>query len=58
MTRLTLPKNHQQPIRAPEPDMLPVAPDKGPMPDLLPDDPSRDGVSDPAAQKESDHATA
>ena len=58
MTRLTLPKNHQPPIREPEPDALPVDPDKGPVPDPLPDDPGRDGVSDPAAQKESDHATA
>ena len=45
MTRLTLSKNHQQPIREPEPD-------------VLPDDPSRDGVTDPVAQEESDHATA
>ena len=58
MTRLTLPKNHAQPDRKGEPDVLPVDPDKGPMPDLLTDDQSRDGVSDPAAQKESDHATA
>ena len=58
MTRLTLPKNHPHPIRAPEPDVLPVDPDKGPVPDLLPDDPSRDGVIDPVAQKESSHATA
>ena len=58
MTRLTLPKNHAQPDRQGEPDMLPVDPDKGPVPDLLPDDASRDGVSDSVAQKESDHATA
>ena len=58
MPRLTLPKNHQQPIREPEPDVLPVDPDKGPVPDLLPDDPGRDGVIDPVAQEESDHATA
>ena len=49
MTRLTLSTNHTQPIREPEPDVLPVDPDPGPVPDLLPDDPSRDGVIDPVA---------
>ena len=58
MTRLTLPKNHQQPNMDPEPDVLPVDPEKGPVPDLLPDGPNRDGVSVPVAQKEIDHATA
>ena len=58
MTRLTLPKNHQQPVREPVPEMLPVDPDKGPVSNLLPDDPSRDGVIDPVAQKETSHATA
>lgn len=51
MTRPAQPTNHQQPIREPEPDMLPVDPDPGPVPDLLPDDPSRDGVIQPVAQQ-------
>ncbi len=58
MARLTLPKNHQQPIREPEPDVLPVDPDKGPVPDLLPDDPSRDGVIAPVALEEHELTTA
>ena len=35
----------------PEPDVLPVDPEKGPVPDLLPDDPNRDGVSVPRGAK-------
>lgn len=60
MTRFTGPKTHLPPQREPTPDVLPlpVDPDKGPTPDLLPDDPGRDGVTQPVAQKESDHATA
>lgn len=58
MARLTLPKNHQQPDREGDPDVLPVDPDKGPVPELLPDDPGRDGVTEPVAQTESSHATA
>ena len=51
MTYSTLPQNHQLPIRDPEPDLLPVDPDKGPEPEVLPDDPSRDGVIPPVAQQ-------
>ena len=46
MTNIIPPKNPTQP----DPDTLPVDPDKGPTPDLLPDDPSRDGVTTPTAQ--------
>jgi hypothetical protein len=47
MICFTLPQSHQLPIRDPEPDLLPVDPDKGPEPEVLPDDPSRDGVIPP-----------
>ena len=60
MTRLSVPRSHVPPHRQPVPDEipLPVDPDPGPTPDLLPDDPGRDGVTQPVAQQESDHATA
>ncbi len=58
MTRLTLPKNHAQPNRQGEPDLLPVDADEGPVPELQPDHPNRDGVIDAVTQEERSHATA
>ena len=58
MTRLTLPKNHAQPNREKEPDVLPMDPDEGPVPKLQPDHPNRGGTVDAVAKKERSHATA
>ena len=60
MTRFTGPKSPVPPRGEPTPGELPLplGPNSGPTLGLLPDDPSRDDVTQPVAQKESDDATA